>query len=163
MGIIPELLTAGVAVLAITLAVAQYVTAHRPYVSVTRLHIGIEQPTRDLGLEIEITNLGRIPAKKVTVKVVQIGGDGSTVLFEEDRPIGVVFPGQTVTAGFAANFANVEQHDAGEVFHVTILYEGPLALGGRKHLAYGRYFTFQPLYVDRGGWAAAYNRAADFR
>ena len=160
-----EVISVVALVLAVSVAVAQFVTHHRPFVCVDDLRREMYEPGAYL-LVVVITNLGQVPAKRARISVEQMTGDprGSDVLKTDTRPLGAIFPGQRLRANFGLN-DEVDQwinSGPGGFISVNLEYRGPLSFGVGR-VAFGRYSTYQPLYLDRDDWGAALGEEADFR
>jgi len=150
-----EILALVIAVVAIVITIVQFLTRNRPYVCVTSLRL-LRENLDGVSIEIELTNLGEVPAKEAYMRAVV---EEATCIVE--RSIGAVFPNQTWKTVVGVIDSSVISADDSVGLCVDLTYRAPFSFGWRR-FGYGIHYTTQPLYVDDTGWGAWAGRKAAF-
>jgi hypothetical protein len=151
-----DILALVIAVIAIVITTVQFLTGSRPYVCVTSLRL-LTEDTGGVSIEIELSNLGEVPAREAHMTAVVEGGACIT-----KRSIGAVFPNQNLKTVVGVLDSSVISAGDSIGLCVDLTYRAPFSFGWRR-FGYGIHYTSQPLYVDETGWGAWAGKKAAFR
>jgi len=157
------IITAVVASVALVLSLVQFLNRHRPYVCVTALRITSNQS--GLNIEVEVGNLGEIPAKGLHLKATQPPYSKSEKETVTERSMGAIFPTQTLRTYLQLSDIKEQalMNGADILVRMELTYRSPFSFNVRC-LGWGIHRTYQPLFVDQQGWgASAVDGSAEFR
>lgn len=156
------IITAVVASLALAISAVQFLNRHRPYVCVTRLFVMVNQG--EFMVEVELDNLGEIPAKGLFLKATQPeSAQGHNDESVTERPMGAIFPKQKLRTFLQVPTQAQQALDQGvEIPIIVDLFYRSSFSFRLWFLRYGAHTTYQPLFVDQQGWGASAGGSANF-
>ena len=144
-----------IASLGFLLALMQFITRHRPFVSVDGLFVEKEPGVSGKFLDVQVTNVGEVPARNLSLFLQEDPFPDWAITSTSFDAFGVIFPGQSLRVRVNPDFDvnSPSDHAVAAVANLNIIatlnYESPLSL---KKVGFGVHKTVQYLFLRPDRW-----------